>query len=44
MRQEGNQQGAGEAKRKNVSGREGPHVLDSAERSSLDLAKQVVGD
>mgnify|MGYP006951401878 CR=1 FL=1 len=42
--QEGNEQGPGEAQRKNVSGKEGPPVLDSAERLSLDLANQVVGD
>lgn len=44
MRQEGSRQGAGESKRKHVSGKEGPPVLDSAERLSLDLANQGVGD
>lgn len=44
MRQEGSRQDAGETKRKHGSGKEGSPALDSAERLSLDLANQGVGD
>lgn len=43
-RQEGNQQSVLGVRGKSVSRREGPSVLDSVERSSLDLPKILVGD